>query len=304
MRFLIFFAGMMLITQNMTSAELEKNLKGHVYHLAEEIGERNFIYYEKLEAAADYIFNKFKTYGYKPENQFYTIGQKKYRNIIAEKKGNSEIIVVGAHYDSVVGAPGADDNASAVAGLLELSRIIKNKNTKKTIRFVAFTNEEPPFFYTKEMGSRVYVKEISKNKENIVAMLCLEMIGYYTEQEKSQKYPLWFLKFFYPSKGNFIGFVGNLSSIKLVRKTKKLFKKHSNFPVETLVAPTFLPGISLSDHSSFWKKGYKAIMVTDSAFYRNPNYHTANDTPDTLNYKSIAEVVDGLAKVIEDLSNE
>lgn len=297
----------MLITQNMVSAELEKNLKQHVYRLASPeggIGERNFVQYKKLEAAADYIFDKFKTYGYKPENQFYAIGLKKYRNIIAEKKGNDEIIIIGAHYDSAVGATGADDNASASAGLLELSQIIKTKNTKKTIRFVAFTNEEPPFFYTNEMGSSVYAEGISKNKENVVAMICLEMIGYYTEKEKSQKYPLDLLSLFYPSKGNFIGFVGNLPSAKLVRKTKKLFKRHSKFPVETLVAPTFLSAISLSDHSSFWKKGYKAIMVTDTAYYRNANYHTVSDTPDTLDYKSMAEVVDGLSKVIEDLSNQ
>ncbi|MBN1384396.1 MAG: M20/M25/M40 family metallo-hydrolase [Elusimicrobia bacterium] len=304
MVFFLFFTGMVLITQSMASAELEKNLKEHVYHLAGKIGERNFLHYEKLEAAADYISNEFKTYGYQPECQFYTVTRKKYRNIIAEKKGNNDIIIIGAHYDSVVGSPGADDNASAVAGLLELSRILKDKNTKKTIRFAAFTNEEPPFFYTEEMGSRVYAKEVSIKKENVRAMICLEMIGYYTEKKKSQEYPLGILKLFYPSKGNFIGFVSNMESIALLNKAKALFKKHSKFPMETLTAPTVLSAISLSDHSSFWKYGYKAIMVTDSSYYRNANYHTKHDTPDTLDYKSMTQVVEGLAKVIEDFAKK
>ncbi|MEW6556304.1 MAG: M20/M25/M40 family metallo-hydrolase [Elusimicrobiota bacterium] len=287
--------------------QVEQNLKKHVIHLAKDIGERNYVQYKNLETAADYIFAEFKKYGYEPYNQFYTIEKgdlvkrKRYRNVIAEKKGNSEIIVIGAHYDSVLGSPGADDNASAVAGLLEIARLLKNINTKRTIQFVAFTNEEPPFFYTENMGSRVFAREARKNNEKIVAMITLEMIGYYTD--KKQKYPL-FLGLFYPDKGNYIGIVSDIFSYRIAIKIKRYFKQHSAFPVQMLIAPRTFSAINLSDNSSFWIYGYKAVMITDTAYFRNPNYHSEYDLPETLNYKSMAEVVDGLSKAVLELVNE
>ena len=298
---LIPFILLMLINQNVMGSESEKNLQSHVFYLADKIGERNFICDKQLESAAEYIFGEFENYGYKPYNQFYEMEKKKYRNIIAEKKGNSEIIVIGAHYDSFVGSPGADDNASAVAGLLEIARTIKNIDTKKTVRFVAFTNEEPPFFYTENMGSRIYANESRRKKEKIIGMISLEMIGYYTE--KKQKYPL-FLGLIYPKQGNYIALMSDIISSGFARRIKKYFKRHSNFNIRMLIAPRIFSPINLSDNSSFWLAGYKAVMITDTAYFRNPNYHSHTDTADKLDYKSMAEVVGGLLKTIIELANE
>lgn len=284
---------------------LINNLKLHVEKLALEIGERNFIKYEGLEKASDYIISEFGRYGYTSELQKYQIEGKTYKNIIVTLEGNKEpekIIIIGAHYDSVVGSPGADDNASAVAGLLELARLISKEKTAKTIKFIAFTNEEPPFFKSGEMGSMIYAKEAKRRKEKIEAMICLEMIGYFSLKKNSQSYPFP-LNFFYPEVGNFIAVVGNIASLELVNKVTSAFKKHSNFPIESIATFEIIaPGIDFSDHASFWRYGYKGVMITDTAFYRNPNYHSPTDLPNTLNYQDLAEVVKGLYYVIMELS--
>jgi|GEM_PF-78214 len=299
----VLFVPMQRKRNNQSEIEME-NLKRHVKVLSEEIGERNFLKYENLERTAEYIKNVFLQYGYIPEEYFYYSKGKGYKNIIAQKIGEKEpdkIIIISAHYDSVIGSPGADDNASGVAGLLELSRILKGKKLKNTVRFIAFTNEEPPFFMTNEMGSFRYAQEVKKKKENILGVICLESIGYYSEKENSQKYPFP-LKFFYPNKGNFIALVSNFSSSKLLKRIVKEFKKSSQFPVEYLITSEILfPAIGLSDHWSFWRFGYPAIMVTDTAFYRNPHYHTFNDTYDKLNYIYLGRVIENLASVIENL---
>ncbi len=285
---------------------LETNLMRHVICLSEEIGERNVFQYQKLEEAAEYILKQFESFGYAPETQDYRLDGKDLRNLIATKKGTKEpdeIIVVGAHYDTVYGSPGADDNASAVAGLLELARLTSKLNMKKTIKFVAFPNEEPPFFFSEDMGSRRYAKEARRRGDRIVGMICLESIGYYSEEKDSQGYPLGF-GLFYPNKGNFIGVVGNLRSGWLVKDVVRGFKRGTDFPIVYLMAPSLLvPAISLSDHSSFWHYGYPAVMVTDTAFYRNSNYHLGSDTFETLNYKSMAEVIKGLYNVLIELGD-
>jgi hypothetical protein len=278
-------------------------LKKHVVEISDKIGERNYWFFENLNKALDYIATGFEQCGLPVELQTYKIDGKKFSNIIATKKGNSsadEVIIVGAHYDSVVGSPGADDNASAVAGLLELARLFSKQDTDKTIKFIAFVNEEPPYFQTGQMGSRVYAKEAKKKKENIVAMISLEMIGYYSQNRRSQEYPL-FLGLIYPDAANFIGFVSNLGSKSLADKLTKSFKKHSEFPVEKIAAPGIVPGIDWSDHSSFWKYGYKAMMVTDTSFYRYFHYHSQSDTYEKLDYESMAEVVKGLSYSIGEL---
>lgn len=284
-----------------------KNLKDHVVVLSQAIGERNFVYYERLEAAADYISEKFKSYGYKLEDQEYYLEGRRFRNIIATKLGDSapeKVVIVGAHYDSVVGSPGADDNASAVAGLLELGRQLSTIKLPRTIKFVAFTNEEPPFYLTKEMGSMVYADQARKAREDIIAMIALEMIGYYSDEPNSQSYPLG-LGFFYPDAGNFIAVCGDLHSRGLVRRIREVFKQHSDIGIETLVSPGFfVPVIEFSDNSSFWREGYRAVMVTDTAFYRNPNYHGSGDTFEKLDYESMAEVVKGLYHVLVSLAGE
>lgn len=285
--------------------EIEENLKRHIIALSVDLGERNFIRYENLEKAANYIKQGFKNYGYSPEEQVYHLEGRPFRNIIATKMGGAlpkRVIIICAHYDSVIGSPGADDNASGVAGLLELASLLSKDNPNKTIKFIAFTNEEPPFFIGKDMGSLRYVTEAKKKGEDIEVVLCLESIGYYSEEKKSQGCPLG-LSLFYPDKGNFIGLVSNLASYPFLKRIAKEFKKNSNFPLECLVAPIFLaPAISFSDHWSFWRFGYKAVMITDTAFYRNPHYHSLSDTAEKLNYEYMAKVVGGLYRVLLDLA--
>jgi Zn-dependent M28 family amino/carboxypeptidase len=295
---------MCLPINKLEAGVLKENLRRHIQVLSFDIGERNLFKYENLEKAARYIKQELESLGYHLEEQVYSIGGKPYRNLIATKKGinkKDKIIIVCAHYDSVWGSPGADDNASAVAGLLELARLLCQDNLNKTIKFIAFTNEEPPIFMSHDMGSLRYAKEARRKKENIEAVLCLESLGFYSEKKNSQSYPLG-LNFFYPDKGNFIGITSNFSSAPLLKKIVKEFKNNSSLPIEYLIAPIFFaPAISFSDNWSFWRFGYKAVMITDTAFYRNPYYHTAEDTPDKLNYASITEVIEELYPVLLEL---
>ena len=209
-------------------------------------------------------------------------------------------MVIGAHYDTVYDCPGADDNTSGIAALLELARALKDSHPARTVRFVAFVNEEPPWFQTDDMGSLVYAEQAHKLKENIVAAISIETIGMYSDAEGSQEYPAGF-KSLYPSKGNFIAFVGDLGSRSLVRQAVRSFREVTKFPSEGSAAPGAIPGVGWSDHWSFWQEGYPAIMVTDTAPFRNVNYHRPTDTPETLDYDSMARVVHGLVGVVADL---
>lgn len=206
-------------------------------------------------------------------------------------------VVVGAHYDSVPGSPGADDNASGVAVLIELARM------RLPARFIAFANEEMPYFTTEEMGSQVWAREAARRGERISAMLSLEMLGYYRDAPATQHYPAPF-GWLYPDRANFIGFVGDLGARQLVRRAIAAFRRHANFPSEGIAAPAFIPGVTWSDHWSFRRHGYAAIMVTDTAFNRYPHYHRASDTPEKLDYLRMARVTLGLAAVIKELANE
>lgn len=282
---------------------IKQQCKGDIKKIAHDIGERNFKCPEKLAACADFIGSSLSEAGYTVKRQEYQVGDDTFCNLDTEIKGTDkpeELIIIGAHYDSVVGTPGADDNASGIAGLLYLARRFAGKPLKRSLRFVAFVNEEPPFFHTGRMGSMVYAKRCRKRSEHIIAMMCLESIGYYSPEQGSQRYPFP-LNLMYPSTGHFIGFVGNLSSSGLVRKAIGIFREHAGFPSEGAVLPSFLPGVSWSDQWAFWKKGFHAFMVTDTAPFRNPYYHTAQDTPDKLDYESTARVMEGLGQVIQGL---
>jgi len=283
---------------------LKANLKKHVVKLCDEIGERNYVYYASLEEAADYIASEFKRYGYDLQLQSYDIEGRDYQNIIATKKGNKrpeEVVIIGAHYDSVIGSPGANDNGSGVSALLELARLSSGMETGRTIKFIAFVNEEPPFFLSDDMGSRVYARDAKKRSEDIKAMLCLETIGYYSERRNSQSYPL-FYGLFYPDQANFIGVVGNFASRSLVAEVTDTFRKNSDFNIEAIVAPAFVPGVNFSDQDSFWRYGYKGAMITDTAFYRYPYYHTMDDTYEKIDYDKLTEVVKGLYYVVIELA--
>lgn len=287
------------------SFELRNNLKSTVYDLSKNIGVRNYANYENLDRAASYIVNKFNSLGYAIEIMEYEVAGQVFKNIIAQKTGSSdpdEIYIVGAHYDSCFN-PGADDNASGIAGLLELARLLREEQLNKTIRFVAFVNEEPPFFMTDNMGSRVYTRELKGKKANIKAAVILEMIGYYSEEKNSQRYPPLIGPFF-PNKGDYIAVVGNIHSRKLLKKVVKNFKSYSDFPMESIVVPGFISGFNFSDHWSFWREDYAAVMITDTAFHRNKNYHKSTDLPDTLDYSRMSEVVLGLKGSIIKLVNE
>jgi Zn-dependent M28 family amino/carboxypeptidase len=227
------------------------------------------------------------------------------RNLLVQVQGgdrSGEIVVVGAHYDSVLGSPGANDNATGVAGLIELARAFKGSAPRRVLRFVAFSNEEPPFFQTAEMGSRVHARAARLRGERIVAMLSLETMGCYCEDKGSQRYPPLF-RFLYPDTGNFIGFVGNYRSRALVRDAIRIFRETTPFPSEGGAPPGKLPGVGWSDHSSFWQEGYPALMVTDTAPFRYPHYHTGGDTPEKIDYDRLARVISGLVRVVSGLAN-
>jgi Zn-dependent M28 family amino/carboxypeptidase len=236
------------------------------------------------------------------QEQPYEYRGRTYRNIYSVKPGTEEpgkVLVIGAHYDTVTGTPGADDNASAVAGLLELSRLLADVPLKWTVHFAAFTLEEPPLFRSRKMGSYVYAKSLKDSGTDLAGMICLEMIGYFTDDPGSQTFPLPFMRLMYPSKGNFITLVSNLQSRPLLKRIRDGFRRGTDLPVETLSTIFLVPGVDFSDHRSFWKFGYDAVMVTDTAFYRNPNYHGPGDRPGTLDYERMTEVVLGLKEAVQ-----
>lgn len=286
-------------------SELAKRLESHVRTLAGEIGERNLSRYSALLRAADYIETSFISAGFRPASQRFQVHGKSVRNIEAEIPGSESdlgIVVVGAHYDSVEGSPGANDNATGVGAVLALARLLNGRALRRSVRFVAFVNEEPPYFYTDAMGSVQYADRSAARNERIVAMLSLETIGYYSDRQGSQRYPVP-LSLFYADTGNFIGFVGNLRSRNLVRRAVGRFRAEARFPSEGLAAPGWLTGVGWSDHWSFWRAGFPAIMVTDTALFRYSQYHTAADGPDIVDYARYARVVDGLVPVVMDLAN-
>ncbi len=284
-------------------AESRDRLRGHVVALAGEIGERNIGRFGALREASDYLEQSLGDLGYAVTDQEYVADGMRVRNLEAELpgSGDSGVIIVGAHYDSVTGSPGANDNASGAAAVVEIARLLWGKTYPLTVRFVLFANEEPPFFKTDLMGSLVYARGARQRGERIVGMLSLETIGYYSDAPGSQYYPFP-LNFFYPSAGNFIGFVGNTASRKLVRRALATFRRTTPFPSEGAAVPAAIPGIDWSDQWSFWHEGYPALMVTDTAPYRYPDYHGPRDTPDRLDYDRMARVVAGLARVVAELA--
>jgi Zn-dependent M28 family amino/carboxypeptidase len=285
-------------------ASLRTELLRDVGRLAIQIGQRNIWNHQKLTAAADFLETSLAEAGYKVHRQNYQVQDKTCTNLEVEITGTKhpeQIVIIGAHYDSVLGSPGANDNASAVAATLALARRFADKKTARTLRFVFFANEEPPFFLTDQMGSFVYAKSCREKKENIVAMLSLETIGYYTNLPNSQQYPFP-LSLFYPSTGDFLGFVSNLSSRKLLHKVIASFRKNCKFPSVGGAYPEFITGINWSDHSSFWHYNYPAIMLTDTAIFRYPHYHSPEDTHDKICYDELARVTSGLQTVIRDLA--
>jgi Zn-dependent M28 family amino/carboxypeptidase len=283
---------------------LAGELRADVERFALGIGQRNLRHSEGLHVAADRIEDAFAAAGLAARRQTFTVDGISCDNVEAEMLGRDrprDVVVVGAHYDSVAFTAGADDNASGVAALLALARAFGGRQPRVTLRFVAFANEEPPYFQTPEMGSLVYAKRCKERGEAIVAMVSLETIGFYSDEDGSQAYPAP-LGLLYPSRGNFVAFVGDRSSKDLLRRALGTFRETTRFPSEGAALPPWIPGVGWSDQWSFWQMGFPAIMVTDTAPFRYPHYHDASDTPDKLDFERMARVVAGMRRVVEDLA--
>lgn len=290
-------------------------LRADVVALAGRGPERSQRVAGTLERAEATIDAALRDAGYAVERMPYDSDGVRVANLEATLRGGEradEIVVVGAHYDSAEGAPGADDNASGVAALLALARELaptaaaaaaggQGAKRRRTVRLVAFVNEEPPYFWNPSMGSLVYAKACRARGDRVVAMLSLETLGYYRDAPGTQKYPP-VVSWFYPNRGDFVAFVGNTSSRALVREAVGVFRGAAAFPSEGAALPGFVTGVGWSDQWSFWQVGYPGVMVTDTAPFRNPNYHQPTDTPDTLDYDRLSRVVGGLLSVIEKLA--
>lgn len=284
--------------------EIRENLRCHVQMLAGGIGERNHARPLAYHRAAQYIAQTFTEAGYCPNLlQARRVGDVVVHNLQAELPGATrpeEVLVVGAHYDSEEDCPGANDNGSGIAALLEIARACASHRPARTLRFVGFYDEEN--FGQRPMGSDAYADYCRRRNDNIIGMISLETMGYYSETRGSQHYPFPF-SFFYPKTGNFIAFVGNSASGPFVRRTIASFRAHTQFPSEGLAAPWFVPDAGRSDHGAFWRKGYPGLMVTDTAEFRYAYYHDPEDTPEKLVYARFAQVTAGLVRVILDLAD-
>jgi Zn-dependent M28 family amino/carboxypeptidase len=276
-----------------------RRLERDVRAIVSDFGPRDHGHPENLERVAAYIEAGLAAAGARIESQRYEVGGRAYRNVVASLgPASGERIVVGAHYDTFGPQPGADDNASGVAGLIELGRLLAPVPLRVRVDLVAFTLEEPPLFRSEFMGSAVHARSLRKEGVALRGMIALEMIGFFRDEPGTQRYPSQVLSWTYPSRGNFIGVVGNLGSAMLVRKVAHAMRGASAVPVEALASPRFVTGVDFSDHASYWDAGYDAVMITDTAFFRNEHYHTMTDTPDRLDYARMAQVVQGVRAAV------
>lgn len=287
--------------QKALAAELESDVR----HLAEHIGDRHLDRYDSLRTTAEYLSMTMMKLGYSSAGQQFTVEGKPCVNVVGQRTGIRQpdrIVIVGAHYDSVAGSPGANDNASGVAAVLALARRFAGHHPGLTLRLAFFVNEEPPYFQTSRMGSYAYALRCRHYGEDIAAMISFDGIGFYTDEPATQQYPSP-MGMLYPDAGNFIAIVGNTSSSDLVKRLVGSFRGHAAFPSEGAALPGFLPGVGWSDHWSFWQTGYQAVMVTDTLPFRYAHYHSHDDTPDKLDFDRMARVVEGMSNVIADLAD-
>jgi len=290
-----------------TEVDLAARLRVHVAELADAIGPRDLrVHPDALGRAADYVAGRFRSIGLAVDEQRYGVGDGTARNVVATLEGSSsarQTIVIGAHYDTVPETPGADDNASGVAALLEVARLMAGDSPARAIRFVAFANEEPPYYHTDDMGSVRYARSLEASREDVVAMVSLEMLGYYDAHAGTQHYPA-LLASAYSDTGDFVAVVGKVGSGDLVRRCVRILRERGSLPAEGAVLPASLPGVGWSDHWSFWRSGYPAVMITDTGHFRNPSYHEPTDIPESLDYDRLARAVEGIAAVVRGLAAE
>jgi hypothetical protein len=282
-------------------ARLERDVR----RLVQEFSPRDFTHPENLQRAARWIANELGSSGGRVEEQPFGAGGESYRNVLASfGPEGPERIVIGAHFDTDGPLPGADDNASGVAALLELARLLRGENPPTRVELAAYALEEMPFFGSRQMGSAVHARALASAGARVRAMFSLEMVGFFSEERGSQGFPFSVLRLLYPDRGNFIAVVGRTRDGLLVRRVKRSMRSGSDLPVHSIAAPRAVPGLDLSDHASYWDAGYPAVMITDTAFYRNDRYHTERDTPDSLDYGRMAKVVDGLLEAVRDLAEK
>lgn len=280
-------------------------IKKHLEDIINNSKPRNFSHIDNLNVSAEYIFNEFNKYGDSTHFQKYQVGNLEYKNVITSfGPKSSPRIIVGAHYDVCGNQDGADDNASGIAALLEFARLFQNQNLNYRIDLVAYTLEEPPYFGTKDMGSYKHAEYLFENKIDVYGMLCLDMIGYFKDEKNTQDYPLRFLKLFYGSKGNYITAVKKMNGGKFAKKSKRQLKKldDKTLRVKSITAPAKIEGIAFSDHLNYWRFGYSALFITDTGFFRNPNYHLTTDTLETLDIQKICKVSDLIFKLLVGLN--
>lgn len=285
---------------------LAGELEAHVRMLSESIGERHVRQPAKLAMAADHVETELRRGDGHFHRETFVADEVEVANLVLELPGRSrpaELLVIGAHYDSLPGCPAANDNGSAVAGLLALARRLRQGEFARTVRLVGFVNEEPPYFQGHLMGSRVCAKGCRARGERVAGMISLETIGYYSDQPKSQHYP-WPVGYFYPDTGNFVAWVGNCQSAGLVRRCVGIFRERTRFPCEGAALPGWLPGIGWSDHWAFWQEGYPALMVTDTAPFRYRHYHRITDTWEKLDYPRMARVMEGVLEAVRVLADD
>jgi hypothetical protein len=269
-------------------------LERHVRILAVTLHPRSVDNLANLDRAADYVLEQLRATGAETAEQRFEADGKPFRNLIARfGPRDGPVVVIGAHYDSCGDTPGADDNASGVAGLLELARLLAARPPAHAVELVAYTLEEPPYFRTDSMGSLWHARSLAEAKREVRLMLSIEMIGFYRDTAKSQSYPLAPLKLLYPDEGNFIAIVAPFDDFGSTRRVKALFRGASDLPAVSINAPRFVQGVDFSDHASYWRFKMPAMMITDTSFLRNPNYHGSGDTPETLDYQRMAKVVRG-----------
>ncbi|HEY2861335.1 MAG TPA: M28 family peptidase [Terracidiphilus sp.] len=286
-------------------ANLRDQLSVDVNYLSVTVGDRSYLRPRSLQAAADYLSSQLRAQGYTVTSLPYSADGLTVNNLETIVPGTEPAlgqVIVAAHYDSVAGTAGANDNGTGAAAALEIARLLRQMKFRRTIRFVLFVNEEPPHFQTETMGSRVYAHQLRLDRVPVSAMISLETIGFYSDAAGSQKYPP-VLNFFYPNQGDFIAFVGNTASRALVRESIRSFRESAKFPSEGIAAPADWPGIGWSDQWSFWQEGYPGIMVTDTAPFRYPYYHTSSDQTDKIDFDRTARVVEGISKIVFTLAN-
>ncbi|SDM85579.1 M28 family peptidase [Polaromonas sp. JS666] len=281
--------------QTASAARLEQLVR----KLSTDFSNRTFDNGARLEGAAAYLESQLARLGFKVESQRFTAEGRPYRNLVVKLgPDTADVTVVGAHYDVAGEQPGADDNASGVAGLLELARLLKGQSFRQRVELVFYTNEEPPFFRTPHMGSAIHARSLAESGKRASLMLSLECIGYFSDEPGSQEHPVRLLNAIYPTTGNFISLVGFYQDGDVARQVKAAMKSASDLPVYSINAPGFVVGVDFSDHLNYWHEGYVGMMVTDTAFYRNKAYHTPQDTADRLDYGRMAKVVEGVRAVV------